>query len=150
MRAEIERRKISGKETARFSERVDRLFEKKNKGDFSEEKTDRSSGPADWFLVQKDAEGSVHSNIDCVRGVKKNKDGKPRKITIPKGHGTSNPIRKLWDPGGYCIDCNIGHLTVKNALCDLGADINVMSLAIAEKYGLNHFQPTNALIQMGK
>ncbi|KAL4337578.1 hypothetical protein AHAS_Ahas12G0124200 [Arachis hypogaea] len=41
--------------------------------------------------------------------------------------------QKLKDPGSFQIPCVIGEITVEKALCDLGASINLMSLAMMRR-----------------
>ena len=38
--------------------------------------------------------------------------------------------QKLKDPGSFTISCTIGSINFDNALCDLGASINLMPLSI--------------------
>ncbi|XP_027337033.1 uncharacterized protein LOC113850656 [Abrus precatorius] len=45
--------------------------------------------------------------------------------------------QKLKDPGSFNIPCEIGNCTVGRALCDLGASINLMPLAVLKKLGTN-------------
>ncbi|KAL0346002.1 UNVERIFIED_CONTAM: hypothetical protein Sradi_4431500 [Sesamum radiatum] len=40
------------------------------------------------------------------------------------------------DPGTFSIPCKIGNIGIENAMCDLGASINVMSLAIYESLNI--------------
>ncbi|XP_057760533.1 uncharacterized protein LOC130980906 [Arachis stenosperma] len=41
--------------------------------------------------------------------------------------------QKLKDPGSFQIPCIIGDMNIEKALCDLGASINLMSLAMMKK-----------------
>ncbi|CAJ2673921.1 unnamed protein product [Trifolium pratense] len=41
--------------------------------------------------------------------------------------------KKKKDPGSFTITCSIGNLTIKKALCDLGASINLMPLSMMKK-----------------
>lgn len=45
-------------------------------------------------------------------------------------------VQKKEDPGSFTIPCTIGAFEFAEALCDLGANINLMSLAIYEQLGL--------------
>ncbi|XP_054811152.1 uncharacterized protein LOC129312501 [Prosopis cineraria] len=49
---------------------------------------------------------------------------------------------KLKDPGSFYIPCNIGKHFDGKALCDLGASVNLMPLAIFNKLGLGEARPT--------
>jgi len=50
---------------------------------------------------------------------------------------------KCKDPGTFCVPCIIG-----NAMLDLGASINVMSLSIFKSLSLGPLQPTSVVIQL--
>ncbi|PNX62491.1 hypothetical protein L195_g061171, partial [Trifolium pratense] len=41
--------------------------------------------------------------------------------------------QKKKDPGSFTIPCSIGDLTIGQALCDLGASVNLMPLSIMKK-----------------
>ncbi|XP_027368315.1 uncharacterized protein LOC113874277 [Abrus precatorius] len=56
--------------------------------------------------------------------------------------------KKLKDPGSFSIPCEIGQGTVGRALCDLGASINLMPLAIMKKLGIEEVKPTNITLQL--
>ena len=56
--------------------------------------------------------------------------------------------QKLKDPGSFSIPCSIGNLDIENALCDLGASINLMPYSIYKKLGLSDPQPTRVSIQL--
>ena len=49
---------------------------------------------------------------------------------------------KLKDPGSFSIPCNIGKFVIDKALCDLGASISVMPLAICKKLKMGELRPT--------
>ncbi|XP_070025407.1 uncharacterized protein [Nicotiana sylvestris] len=49
----------------------------------------------------------------------------------------TRPIaEKLSDPGSFAIPCTIGNFAFAKALCDLGASINLMPLAIYKRLGI--------------
>ncbi|XP_027338012.1 uncharacterized protein LOC113851933 [Abrus precatorius] len=56
--------------------------------------------------------------------------------------------QKLKDPGSFGIPCEIGKCSVGRALCDLGASINLMPLAIMKKLGIEEVKPTNITLQL--
>ncbi|XP_070036213.1 uncharacterized protein [Nicotiana tomentosiformis] len=61
----------------------------------------------------------------------------------------TRPIdEKLSDPGNFKIPCTIGSYSFTKALCDLGASINLMSLAIYKKLGIGRARPTSKLLQL--
>ncbi|XP_057734328.1 uncharacterized protein LOC130949695 [Arachis stenosperma] len=56
--------------------------------------------------------------------------------------------QKLKDPGSFQIPCIIGEITVEKALCDLGASINLMSLAMMKKMKIEEAKPTRIALQL--
>ncbi|XP_070048915.1 uncharacterized protein [Nicotiana tomentosiformis] len=56
--------------------------------------------------------------------------------------------QKLSDPGSFSIPCTIGSYAFAKALCDLGANINLMPLAIYTKLGIGRARPTSMLLQL--
>ncbi|XP_070040845.1 uncharacterized protein [Nicotiana tomentosiformis] len=55
---------------------------------------------------------------------------------------------KLSDPGSFTIPCTIGNYAFAKALCDLGASINLMPLAIYKRLGIGRERPTSMLLQL--
>ncbi|XP_070042612.1 uncharacterized protein [Nicotiana tomentosiformis] len=56
--------------------------------------------------------------------------------------------QKVSDPGSFTIPCTIGSYVVAKELCDLGASINLMPLAIYTKLGIGRARPTSILLQL--
>ncbi|XP_019251182.1 PREDICTED: uncharacterized protein LOC109230107 [Nicotiana attenuata] len=56
--------------------------------------------------------------------------------------------RNVFDPGCFTIPCTIGSYAFAKALCDLGASINLMPLAIYTKLGIGRARPTSMLLQL--
>ncbi|XP_038896638.1 uncharacterized protein LOC120084899 [Benincasa hispida] len=56
--------------------------------------------------------------------------------------------KKQKDPGSFTIPCSIEGLDVGHALCDLGANINLMPLLIFKKLGIGEAQPTSVTFQL--
>ncbi|XP_015949347.1 uncharacterized protein LOC107474256 [Arachis duranensis] len=56
--------------------------------------------------------------------------------------------QKLKDPGSFQIPCVIGEITVEKALCDLGASINLMSVAMVRKMKIKEAKPTKMALQL--
>ncbi|XP_075099282.1 uncharacterized protein LOC142176112 [Nicotiana tabacum] len=56
--------------------------------------------------------------------------------------------QKMSDPGSFTIPCTIGIYAFANALCDLGASINLMPLAIYTKLGIGRARLTSILLQL--
>ncbi|XP_070034560.1 uncharacterized protein [Nicotiana tomentosiformis] len=61
----------------------------------------------------------------------------------------TRPIaQKLSDTGNFTIPCTIGSYAFAKALCDLGASINVIPLAIYKRLGIGRARPTSMLLQL--
>ncbi|KAG9458364.1 hypothetical protein H6P81_002872 [Aristolochia fimbriata] len=56
--------------------------------------------------------------------------------------------RKLKDPGSFTIPCEIGSNKFANALCDLGASVNLMSLSLCRYLQLGEPQETGITLQL--
>ncbi|XP_049406169.1 uncharacterized protein LOC125869772 [Solanum stenotomum] len=63
---------------------------------------------------------------------------------------TRSLVQKKEDPSAFTIPCTIGLLHFAKALCDLGASINLMSLAIYKKLGLGDPKPTTMRLLMAE
>ncbi|XP_047264389.1 uncharacterized protein LOC124896707 [Capsicum annuum] len=57
-------------------------------------------------------------------------------------------VVKKADPGAFTIPCTVRSLEFAKSLCDLGAIINLMPLAIYKKLGLGKLTPTNMRLVM--
>ncbi|XP_015965593.1 uncharacterized protein LOC107489353 [Arachis duranensis] len=55
---------------------------------------------------------------------------------------------KLKDLGSFIISCTIGNMTLENALCELGASINMMPLSMMKKLEIEEVKPTRMSLQM--
>ncbi|XP_062119374.1 uncharacterized protein LOC133833134 [Humulus lupulus] len=55
---------------------------------------------------------------------------------------------KLRDPGSFKIPCTIGRIEGINALCDLGASINLMPLSVFKRLQLGEAKPTTVTLQL--
>ncbi|XP_070025165.1 uncharacterized protein [Nicotiana sylvestris] len=61
----------------------------------------------------------------------------------------TRPIaEKLSDTRSFTIPCTIGNFTFAKALCDLGANINLMPLDICKTLGIGRAKPTSMLLQL--
>nr|XP_009803928.1 PREDICTED: uncharacterized protein LOC104249248 [Nicotiana sylvestris] len=60
----------------------------------------------------------------------------------------TSPFQKKEDPGAFTIPCTIGERDFAKALCDNGASINLMPLAIYKQVGLGMPSPTSLRLQM--
>ncbi|GJT65215.1 reverse transcriptase [Tanacetum coccineum] len=56
--------------------------------------------------------------------------------------------QKEGDPGSFTLPCHIRSLTVKNALADLGASINLMQHSLFRRLGISKLKPTRMSIQL--
>jgi hypothetical protein len=56
--------------------------------------------------------------------------------------------KKVDDPVSFTLHCSIGSLSVKNALADLGASINLMPYSMFLKLGYSGLKPTRMNIQL--
>ncbi|XP_016485193.1 uncharacterized protein LOC107805636 [Nicotiana tabacum] len=59
-----------------------------------------------------------------------------------------NLPQKLKDPGSFTIPVRIGEFDVGRVLCDLGANINLMSLSVFKQLGLGVPRPTTVMLQL--
>nr|XP_016500357.1 PREDICTED: uncharacterized protein LOC107818820 [Nicotiana tabacum] len=57
-------------------------------------------------------------------------------------------VEKLSNLGSFTIPCTIGNFAFAKALCDLGASINLMPLAIYKRLGIGRVRPTSMLLQL--
>ncbi|XP_057740041.1 uncharacterized protein LOC130957192 [Arachis stenosperma] len=55
---------------------------------------------------------------------------------------------KLKDPGSFILSCIIGNRTLDKALCDLGANINLMPLSLMKQLAIEELKPTRMSLQM--
>ena len=53
---------------------------------------------------------------------------------------------KLKDPGCFTIPCSIGGKKIGKALCDLGANINLMPLSVFNSLGIGEVKPTTVTL----
>ncbi|XP_016173123.1 uncharacterized protein LOC107615586 [Arachis ipaensis] len=55
---------------------------------------------------------------------------------------------KCKDTGSFLISCTIGNITLERALCDLGANINLMPLSMMKKLAIEEVRSTRMSLQM--
>ncbi|XP_038877468.1 uncharacterized protein LOC120069749 [Benincasa hispida] len=60
----------------------------------------------------------------------------------------NNIPTKMKDPKSFTLPCSIGRKEVGNALCDLGASINLMPLSIFKKLNIYNTRPTTIMLQL--
>ncbi|XP_038902297.1 uncharacterized protein LOC120088932 [Benincasa hispida] len=60
----------------------------------------------------------------------------------------NNILTKMKDPGSFTLPYSIGGKKVRNALCDLGASINLMPLSIFKKLNIGNARPTTITLQL--
>ncbi|XP_070021966.1 uncharacterized protein [Nicotiana sylvestris] len=72
--------------------------------------------------------------------------------TIKMTHQVSSIVHsmapKLEYPGAFTIPCTIGNADFANALCNLGASINLMSYSVFKTLGIGQPRPTSMRLQM--
>jgi len=56
--------------------------------------------------------------------------------------------QKKTDPGSFIIPCSIGKLHISKALCDLGANINLMLLSMMRKLGKVVVKPAKMTLSL--
>ncbi|XP_073019336.1 uncharacterized protein [Primulina eburnea] len=56
--------------------------------------------------------------------------------------------QKLLDPGEFIVPCEIGNHLVEKAICDSGANINIMPSSLYKKLGLSRMRSTGLSLQM--
>src|SRR2546430_13886129 len=56
--------------------------------------------------------------------------------------------QKLDYPGSFTIPCIIGNVTFENALCDLGASVNIIPYTLFTKLGIREAKPTSIALQL--
>ncbi|KAL9227720.1 hypothetical protein vseg_003373 [Gypsophila vaccaria] len=57
---------------------------------------------------------------------------------------TKNHVhKKMGDPSSFSLFCTIGPVVIDRALCDLGASVSVLPLAISQKLKLGRLKPTS-------
>ena len=57
--------------------------------------------------------------------------------------------RKQKDPGIPLVSCNIGNLTFRKALLDLGASVNIFPTHLFERLKLGNLKPTSIVLSLG-
>ena len=55
---------------------------------------------------------------------------------------------KLEDPGSFFLPCAIGSMTIKKAMCDLGASINLMPASLVKKLGIKEVKPVQMSLEL--
>src|SRR3954464_15919533 len=55
---------------------------------------------------------------------------------------------KLTDPGNFSIPCTIGNIKFNNALCDLGASVNILPYSLFKKLNISEVKPTKITLQL--
>ncbi|XP_025703671.1 uncharacterized protein [Arachis hypogaea] len=60
----------------------------------------------------------------------------------------NNLPQKMKDPGSFQIPCIIGDINIEKALCNLGASINLMSLAMMKRIRIEEAKPTRMALQL--
>ncbi|XP_022158733.1 uncharacterized protein LOC111025193 [Momordica charantia] len=77
--------------------------------------------------------------------------GKFETVCLTKACSTILTVKipeKMKDPGSFTIPVAIGGQKIGQALCDLGASINLMPLSIYKKLGMGEARPTTITLQL--
>ncbi|XP_076905776.1 uncharacterized protein LOC143561640 [Bidens hawaiensis] len=121
----------------------------KNPRGFAKEVTTRSgarrgkeAGPSRVVTPTVDEEDQVDEETQ-----KEPPPAEAHQQTIPAILHSEFP-EKMADPGSFTILCILGDDTVRHALADLGASINLMSYSVFSKLGLGEPRPTRMSIQL--
>ena len=70
-------------------------------------------------------------------------------LTQENSHMLQSKIpKKLKDPGTFTIPCSIGTRYNGRALCDLGANINLMQLSVFKQLRVEECRPTTVTLQL--
>ncbi|XP_038888913.1 uncharacterized protein LOC120078683 [Benincasa hispida] len=90
-------------------------------------------------------QGTLHINIPFTKAIEEMlayakflKDMSAKSIIPPKMH----------DSGSFTIPFSIGGLYIGQALCDLGANINLMPLSIFKQLNVGQLAPTTVTLQL--
>jgi hypothetical protein len=95
----------------------------------------------------------VPTYANYIRGILNNKRPLPTTEVIKLTKECSAAIlnkspEKKKDPGCPTIDCSIGDQHFSNALCDLGASVSVMPVAVYHKLNYSALEPTPMCLQL--
>ena len=55
-------------------------------------------------------------------------------------------LEKMQDPGSFTIPCKIGNSDMGKALCDSGANINLMPLSMVKRLGMGELTPMTMIL----
>ncbi|XP_076924850.1 uncharacterized protein LOC143587439 [Bidens hawaiensis] len=88
-----------------------------------------------------------------LKDILSNKEKLAEVSSIPLSVGCSAVLqsklpKKMADPGSFTIPCILGDDTVRHALANLGASINLMPYSVFSKLGLGEPRPTRMSIQL--
>ncbi|XP_038880513.1 uncharacterized protein LOC120072176 [Benincasa hispida] len=78
---------------------------------------------------------------------KKRSTGRFATLVLTQESNTIIPP-KMRDPGSFTIPCSIGEIYIGQALCDLGASINLMPLSILKRLNMEQLRPTTVTLQL--
>ncbi|XP_070015348.1 uncharacterized protein [Nicotiana sylvestris] len=100
-----------------------------------------------------DALKEMHGDAKMMKDLMSRKFDFQDLATVTLTHTCSTVVmrpiaEKLSDPWSFTIPCTIGNFAFAKALCDLGASINLMPLAIYKRLGIGRARPTYMLLQL--
>ncbi|XP_049405227.1 uncharacterized protein LOC125868673 [Solanum stenotomum] len=93
-------------------------------------------------LVKKTEEGKYYRFIALLKQLSINVSLIEALEQMSSAISSRSLLQKKEEPGAFTIPCTIGMLHFAKALCDLGANINLMPLSIYKKLGLGAPKPT--------
>nr|XP_016512894.1 PREDICTED: uncharacterized protein LOC107829935 [Nicotiana tabacum] len=101
-------------------------------------------------LVKQNKADQYKKFIEMLRQIKLNIPlmDALRKMPNLQRSGGKPMAQKMLDPGSFTIPCTIGSYAFAKALCDLGASINLMPLAVYTNLGIGRARPTSMLLQL--
>ncbi|XP_019226862.1 PREDICTED: uncharacterized protein LOC109208244 [Nicotiana attenuata] len=100
---------------------------------------------------EKEGEQLLEQLVEKASRKEKTQSSRQRLIPapFPQSAVVTRPMaQKVSDPGSFTIPCTIGSYVFAKTLCDVGASINLMPLAIYTKLGIGRARPTSMLLQL--
>ncbi|XP_073026757.1 uncharacterized protein [Primulina eburnea] len=105
---------------------------------------DTSLLPYPQRFLQLKAEFQKKKSLEDLKTLKTNiQSAEQEELASPR-----NLPKKMQDPGEFIVPCEIGGQSMKKAICDSGASINIMPSSLYEKLGLSRMKPTGLSLQM--
>ncbi|XP_010496625.1 PREDICTED: uncharacterized protein LOC104773679 [Camelina sativa] len=104
-------------------------------------------------LPYVDSLSQVPLHIEFIKAILANREKVEEIMEIFDSPSEQQPslktLSKLEDPGRFTIRCSLGVLQLDDALCDLGASVNVMSLEMVKSLGIKDMKQPSSSIMFG-